>query len=497
MYILKNAYYFITRNISRNILLGIIIVIIGISSVIALSINNAATEIVNNKILTSTPEITFEPNRDNMKRDFESMLNGMKEGDNISSLTGALSLEEILNYSDSSYVKDTYITSSLMLNSSQIETASNDTLINNYNRDQFGATSMPSGGSSGSKTSGISMMKGDYIFEGYNSINALENFANGTYTLTEGSMIEDFETITNEILINEELASQNDLTIGSTIIFTNPLNEEETFTLAVKGIFTDNGSVEDVSNMFSNSANTIITTLPNIDSITATSSEEFKITSTLTPVILLNSFEDISAYTSEVTEKGLDDSFAVISNEEEILATLEPTENLKNFSNIFLVLVLVIGSLILMVLNMINIRERKYEIGVLRAIGMKKGFVAMQFVLETFLVTIVAISIGIILGSTLSMPVADAMLASEIATQTEAANEVNQNFGFKDPMSGRNNNLTASSNLNYIDSIDASVNLEVILQVFGISLLITILGSLISIITISRYKPLTILNSRS
>ncbi|MFU2108463.1 FtsX-like permease family protein [Paenibacillus larvae] len=39
----------------------------------------------------------------------------------------------------------------------------------------------------------------------------------------------------------------------------------------------------------------------------------------------------------------------------------------------YIVIVLVLGAVILILLSSIAIRERKYEIGVLRAIGMKKG----------------------------------------------------------------------------------------------------------------------------
>lgn len=46
---------------------------------------------------------------------------------------------------------------------------------------------------------------------------------------------------------------------------------------------------------------------------------------------------------------------------------------MKKITMVFLIVVLVLGAIILTLLTSILIRERKYEIDVLRAMGMKKG----------------------------------------------------------------------------------------------------------------------------
>ncbi len=69
---------------------------------------------------------------------------------------------------------------------------------------------------------------------------------------------------------------------------------------------------------------------------------------------------------------------------------------------------------ILIVLNIFSVRERKYEVGVLTAIGMKKSKVSLQFILETFMVTIVAIIAGGIIGAASSVPITNSLLASQI-----------------------------------------------------------------------------------
>jgi putative ABC transport system permease protein len=68
-----------------------------------------------------------------------------------------------------------------------------------------------------------------------------------------------------------------------------------------------------------------------------------------------------------------------------------------------LFIVLAIGGVILNVINVFNIRERKYEVGVFTAMGIKKGKVAMQFVTELLCVTLIAIVIGAAVGAAVSV----------------------------------------------------------------------------------------------
>ena len=48
-----------------------------------------------------------------------------------------------------------------------------------------------------------------------------------------------------------------------------------------------------------------------------------------------------------------------------------------------------------------------------------------------------------------------------------------------------------------VDDINAVVNLKVLAELLGIGLLLTLIGSLASMIAISRFSPLTILKERS
>jgi putative ABC transport system permease protein len=64
----------------------------------------------------------------------------------------------------------------------------------------------------------------------------------------------------------------------------------------------------------------------------------------------------------------------------------------------FLGIGLLVGIAGIGIISYRNVNERRQQIGMLRAIGFKKGMVTKSFLIETSFVTILAILIGIILG---------------------------------------------------------------------------------------------------
>lgn len=73
-------------------------------------------------------------------------------------------------------------------------------------------------------------------------------------------------------------------------------------------------------------------------------------------------------------------------------SSLVPLDNLAKFALTLLIVVLAVGAV---VLNLFNICERKYEVGVLTAIGVKKVKVAAQFAIELLIVTMCGIALGV------------------------------------------------------------------------------------------------------
>jgi len=180
-----------------------------------------------------------------------------------------------------------------------------------------------------------------------------------------------------------------------------------------------------------------------------------------------------------------------------------PLNNLSDYSLYFLLVVLGIGGAILIIFNVFAVRERKYEIGVLAAIGMNKLKIATQFITEAFAVTFVSIAISVCIGATISIPIANKLLENQIAS-VETTNEVSKdNFGgdFQGKMSGNRSpgamQSISNTTVNYLDNITASIDMVVLLQLLGLGILLTLISSATAVISILRYEPLKILSNRT
>ena len=220
----------------------------------------------------------------------------------------------------------------------------------------------------------------------------------------------------------------------------------------------------------------------------------------------LNDNDNLEKFEKEAKEKGLNDYYSATTNEEEILATLKPIENLSTFSVNFLIVILIIGIVVLAVINFLNIRDRKYEIGVLRAIGMSKIKVTLQLVLEIFFISIVSLIIGTGIGVLISQPVTNKMLESEIKSYQEQTSSTENNFGgqgFEKPSQemggfekkGRINSKQQTTD--YVDSLKVKIDAITLLELFGISLLLTSTSAFVASLVINKYNPNKILQNRS
>lgn len=144
---------------------------------------------------------------------------------------------------------------------------------------------------------------------------------------------------------------------------------------------------------------------------------------------------------------------------------------------------------------MINIRERKYEIGVLRTIGMKKSLLTLQFVSELMMVALVSLVIGAGIGALVSVPISNSLLEQEISSASEQVGNVNENFGRGDKPNMEK--VSGVAKVEAFDSIDAVVDFKVLVQLFGIGIVLTLVSSSAAMISIQKFSPLTILKERS
>lgn len=493
MYIFKNAWLNITRNKSRNILIGIIVLVIACAATVTLAIKNTASSLIESYKNAYQVEATISFDRSSMKEDFDfSSEDGMESMKDKFDDMESLSEEDINKYADNEYVNSYYYTNSVGLNSTNIEKVSSDfSFGKNDNVEGRNKENANYNNGQGNEN--------DFTLIGYSTADALTEFITGSYQIsekTDDAWDKIFDG--NYCAINKELADLNELKLGDNIILNDPNDEGKSIELSVVAIYEED-SEEDVNSksMFSNSANSIIT---NVDTISKVKEFNSDLKFNVNPVFVLDSYDDASEFEEWLHNNGLDEYYMVTTNEEEVNSATSSISNVSSFATTFLVLTLIIGAIVLLVINQINVRERKYEIGVLRTIGMRKSLLTLQFVIELLIVSLVALVIGAGIGAYISKPVGNSLLQNEINSSQENSNKISENFGGDRPSDKSNlghGNMRGVVNVQAYDSIDAVVDIKVIMELLSIGIILTIIGSMSSVISIERFSPLQILKERS
>lgn len=526
MYILKNAWKNIIRNKGRNLLIAVIIIVVSGACAVTLSILNSANKIVKSYEESYEVEATIGINRNSLMNKLKDDNSSQEDMINKFNDIPQITIDEINKFGDSKYVKNYYYYYQTNMNAKDLkeatdqltkETTTTKTETSTWSRpmsenppdhvDQEGRTTTKSTTTKTEVIRNSRAANGAFTIKGYSSYESMTDFIKGAYTITSGEVNNDFTS--NNCVISEELAELNSLNVGDKITLINPLNEKLTYELNITGIYKENSeNANSMVNMFTSSANTIIT---NTNVVNKISEDYDDISLTITPTFILNGQDVIEAFTKEVEEKGLSEYYSISDNVETVKSATKSINNVKTFAKTFLIITLIIGGIVLFLINMINIRERKYEIGVLRTIGMKKSLVTLQFMMELLIVTLIGLILGAGIGATCSVPVANNLLSNEIENANEESNKISQNFGGNmktqkdmEGFSDKTNNMpnkamriNGTKNIQEIDSINAIVDYIVLLQLLGIGILLTVISSISACIAISRFQPLQILKERS
>ena len=443
----------------------------------------------------------------------------------------SLSLEEMQTYAKSQYVKDFTYTLTTSLNAGEgleaVDTSGSSDSGDNAQDQQ--PPNLPDGGMGGRFPLEGMGAQGDFTLVWYSSHSAMTAFVAGTCQVTDGEVFD--EAAAEPVcLISDELATLNGLQVGDTLALVNPNDETETVTLTIAGLYHNSAAGAEQGGMMkgfsaaSDPANQVYLSYPALKAITDASAaaavtstdEETGVTSTTAlraQTAGVYSFADTAAYEAfqaDARAMGLSEDYAVTSTDVEAYEqSLLPLQNLSKFAAWFLLVVLLIGGAILIVFHIFNIRERKYEIGVLTAIGMRKSRVALQFLTELFTVTFVFLLLGTAIGGAASVPVTNALLASQISAQETQQSNQQQNFGRPGDMGGGTGGAPAAppsggggffgmgrQMVNYLSDVSSATDWVVVLQLLGIGLALTLLSACVAVAAVMRYEPLKILSER-
>lgn len=136
----------------------------------------------------------------------------------------------------------------------------------------------------------------------------------------------------------------------------------------------------------------------------------------------MKNLDDIAKFEAEVRAKGLPITYSVSINQAAYDKVTDPLSGMKSAVSTFMIVILILGAIVLALLSFMAVRERKYEVGVLRAMGMERSKIAFGMLSEVVIIAAVCLAVGLGAGSIIAQPLADNLLDSRVTAAKEESN---------------------------------------------------------------------------
>lgn len=288
--------------------------------------------------------------------------------------------------------------------------------------------------------------------------------------LTQGTGLGDYTAASTGALLGTTLATKNGLSVGSTFTI-----GDQTFT--VRGLF-------DAGTAFGNNA--LYVTLPTAQTLAALPDE------LSTMIVTVNSMENVDAAKTALQAALGSDKADVTQGQRNLETAVSSLDSVKNISFIAFVAALGTAGLIILLIMVMLVRERRREIGVLKAIGAPNRTIGLQFVLEALVLVALGSVVGAAVASFASGGIASALISSSSSSTSAATGQRGGPGGFAGGFpGGQGGPLGGASQL--LTSVTASASPGVIAAgiaaVFGVA----IIGALVPALLTARIRPIEVL----
>jgi len=291
-------------------------------------------------------------------------------------------------------------------------------------------------------------------------------------TVTEGRELQPGDT--NAAVVGKDLAAKNDLKVGSTFIA-----YDETFT--VVGIF-DSGT------KFGNGGIHIP-----LDTAQRISGAGDEISSA---VAVADSVDYVETAVTNI-KKVLGDTADVTATEQNALVAVESLRSVEKVSIVGFVVALAAAGVIILLTMLMIVRERRREIGVLKAIGGSNRTIVAQFVTEALVLVLISSAVGFGLAAVSSNGIAGALVNSS----TESSEKSDNGPGLSVP-GGRVQvriggpgiiNNAAKDTEDYVGDVATTVSLGSLGIGLAAAVVIAVIGSAAPAYLISKVRPAEVL----
>ncbi len=340
------------------------------------------------------------------------------------------------------------------------------------------------------------MMNNSLQIEAINTFKLEDKYVDGQIELVEGEAFEEDDE--DAVIISYELASYNNLEIGSEIKIKD--SDGESHTLTVTGIYQNKEE-------FNNSYNLIyINTETGEKFLTDEeyNNGNYNITKA---VFYLNDPENADEFKKEANKliTDLSDRYLTLDIDNQTYEQMiSSIEGVAKFSRTILVIVVIAAIVVISLMVINSLKDRNYEIGVLLSLGEKKKKIIGQFIVE--LIIIASISFILSIGTSLftSQKFADILIDNQNQSTMISNNSpmggrgssFAQNGNFEERKDKSIGSIMGLNNIDTIDEIDVSVTLKDVGLLFMIGYVIIFISMIIPSIKILNSDPKDILSRR-
>lgn len=511
MNFLKRALQSLWAKKGKTVLLIAVFAAILVFVLAGLTIRSAANVATDNAKKSVGATVTLSTNRESMmKKSTESADSGeasrpdpgsfsmtpvnLSDAEKIADLTGVKSYSfEVSTSADKS-------TGIEPISSSE---STEDTAETGTESEEAGMPGMPGNGGGEMPGGAGGMSQGDFQVTGVSSSSAYSTFSAGTAKITSGAALTTADEGTNQVLIESSLASANDLKVGSTFKIKD--SDDQDVEVTVKGIYETSESGDSMGMRFNfmNPANTIFASYTLANTLKGSESSD-----TIDSAVYdLDDPKDMESFVASA-EKLIDtETFSLQTNDQMYQQMLAPLNNVSSFAKNIILLVAAAGVIILTLIVMLTIRERRYEIGVLLSLGESRLKVVLQFFTEILVCMVFALGIASVSGNLVGNAVGNQLLNQQTESTTD--NQANAQNGQQGgpgngqapqggPGGGGGRGMgmaSAFTQTEEVKDLQVAVQPQEILTLAGIGLGISMFSILLSSAGILRLNPKKILVS--
>lgn len=466
---LKNSWLSIKKNVGKSILLFVIMIVIANLIIAGLSIQSASQKSMEQIRSTLGNDVTLSVN-------MRQMMGKREPGQAMEEVQSKITIDMADQLKDLEYVTS---------HNYAISTDGNSNTLTAVEMSTTDSESSDGGGFRGPQENMEST--GDFTIEANQTMENLSNFTSGNYELTEGRLLSSSDEGTSNCVIETNLAKENSLKVGDTITIYRTVNDQQVNQeLKIVGLYEIINS--EILNGFNrnNPVNTIYTDLSVGQTLTGSTTE------LSSAVFYLNDPSNIDAFITLANDKtDIDfDTYSLNSQDGLYQQNVTNLENTASFASMFLIVVVLAGSVILCLILILTIRNRFYEIGVFLSLGQSKLKIIGQQLLEVAMIAVLAFTLSLATGKMVSNVVSNMLVQGQSNTgmkmeMTEAPSDT-QKTNEKPTMGGA---FEAPSD----SELDVSLTSDTIIQLVGIAGVICVISTMLPAAYILRLSPREIL----